>query len=666
MLLGVYTDVAGKPAAKLGVTLSTAVGSTEGWQTVALASPVSVSSGQKVWLSFVFQNSVAVRYEAGTPGRAMSSQTWSAGMPDNFGTSGVSNYNFSVYCNYTPVEINEKQLGNTVVYSTTSTAANRRAIPVTFNENGEINSISVYHNGGSGNMLLGVYTDVAGKPASRLGVTSSVAVNATEGWQTVALASPVSVSSGQKVWLSFVFQNSVAVRYEAGTPGRAMSSQTWSAGMPDNFGTSGVSNYNFSVYCNYTPVEVTEKSLGNNVVYNTTSTAANRRAIPVTFNENGEINSISVYHNGGSGNMLLGVYSDVAGKPAAKLGVTSSVAVNAAEGWQTVALASPVSVSSGQKVWLSFVFQNSVAVRYEAGTPGRAMSSQTWAAGMPDNFGTSGVSNYNFSVYCNYTPVEITEKPLGNTVVYSTTSTAANRRAIPVTFNENGEINSISVYHNGGAGNMLLGVYADVAGKPAAKLGVTSSVAVNAAEGWQTVALVNPVSVSSGQKVWLSFVFQNSVAVRYETGTPGRAMSSQTWSAGMPDNFGTSGVSNYNFSVYCNYTPASSGLSKAGQLDNMVTETIDTPISETNELKVYPNPFSQKLNFEFVSAQNAYAILKIYNLNGQLIAKLLDRPVQGGVMNRIKYVPNEIISGMYIYKLNLDGKISVGKVIYKK
>jgi hypothetical protein len=118
--------------------------------------------------------------------------------------------------------------------------------------------------------------------------------------------------------------------------------------------------------------------------------------------------------------------------------------------------------------------------------------------------------------------------------------------------------------------------------------------------------------------------------------------------------------------VYCNYTPASSGLSKAGQLDNMVTETIDTPISETNELKVYPNPFSQKLNFEFVSAQNAYAILKIYNLNGQLIAKLLDRPVQGGVMNRIKYVPNEIISGMYIYKLNLDGKISVGKVIYKK
>ncbi len=58
-------------------------------------------------------------------------------------------------------------LGNSTVYGLASTAANRRAIPVTFNENGEINSISVYHNGGTGNMLLGVYTDVAGKPASR-------------------------------------------------------------------------------------------------------------------------------------------------------------------------------------------------------------------------------------------------------------------------------------------------------------------------------------------------------------------------------------------------------------------------------------------------------------------------------------------------------------------
>ena len=66
--------------------------------------------------------------------------------------------------------------------------------------------------------------------------------------------------------------------------------------------------------------------LGISVVYGLASTAPNRRAIPVTFNENGEINSISVYHNGGSGNMLLGVYADVAGKPACFFSTSAAAA----------------------------------------------------------------------------------------------------------------------------------------------------------------------------------------------------------------------------------------------------------------------------------------------------------------------------------------------------
>ena len=134
----------------------------------------------------------------------------------------------------------------------------------------------------------------------------------------------------------------------------------------------------------------------------------------------------------------------------------------------------------------------------------------------------------------------------------------------------------------------------------------------------------------------------------------------------MPDNYGASGVSNYKFSVYGNYIPFDSGLSKSGLFDNILTETIDNSLIGANVLKVYPNPFSQKLNFEFVSAQNTYATLEIYNLTGQSIAKLLDQQVQSGVMNRIEFVPSDIISGIYIFKLSLDESISVGKVIYKK
>jgi hypothetical protein len=98
-------------------------------------------------------------------------------------------------------------IGNTDVYSNTITWGNQLAMPVTFTETGEIISISIYHNGGSGNFLLGVYSNLIGSPASRLGITASTVVNTTAGWQTVQLSNPVTVTSEQTVWLSWVFQN---------------------------------------------------------------------------------------------------------------------------------------------------------------------------------------------------------------------------------------------------------------------------------------------------------------------------------------------------------------------------------------------------------------------------------------------------------------------------
>ena len=48
-------------------------------------------------------------------------------------------------------------IGNTDVFGTTSTYGRRRAMPFTMSEDGTIQSISIYHDGGSGDMLLGVY-----------------------------------------------------------------------------------------------------------------------------------------------------------------------------------------------------------------------------------------------------------------------------------------------------------------------------------------------------------------------------------------------------------------------------------------------------------------------------------------------------------------------------
>jgi hypothetical protein len=242
-------------------------------------------------------------------------------------------------------------------------------MPVTFNEAGQIQSISVYHNAGSGNVLLGVYSDLAGRPSSLLGVTPSTAVRSTAGWQTISLTTPVNVTSGQKVWLAWVFENIPYVRYQAtATPESVATNFTWSSGMPSTFGSNFNANFKFSVYCTFTTSAVSDDIIGNTEVFGLATSSKERRAMPVTFNEAGQIQSISVYHNAGSGNVLLGVYSDAAGRPSSLLGVTPSTAVRNTAGWQTISLTTPVNVTSGQKVWLAWVFENTPYVRYQATT----------------------------------------------------------------------------------------------------------------------------------------------------------------------------------------------------------------------------------------------------------------------------------------------------------
>jgi hypothetical protein len=562
------------------------------------------------------------------------------------------------------------------VYSLSVAMSDRRAVPVTFSEAGEIQSISIYHNGSTGNVLMGVFSDLSGLPSSRLGVTASTPVNPSAGWQTVSLSAPLAVSAGQTVWLAWVFQNSTSVRYAAGTPGRALSTAKWTTGMPTAFGTAGLADYKYSIYCTYrtnsinpslevsvpevsvnaesgasasfsissnitwnitddaTWLDVSPASGSNNAVINVTANSANnstasrtatvtitadgvsnilvtvtqqgqqvsfqsigntqvyslsvamsdRRAVPVTFSEAGEIQSISIYHNGSTGNVLMGVFSDLSGLPSSRLGVTASTPVNPSAGWQTVSLSAPLAVSAGQTVWLAWVFQNSTSVRYAAGTPGRALSTAKWTTGMPTAFGTAGLADYKYSIYCTYRTnsinpslevsvpevsvnaesgasasfsissnitwnitddatwldvspasgsnnavinvtansannstasrtatvtitadgvsnilVTVTQQgqqvsfqSIGNTQVYSLSVAMSDRRAVPVTFSEAGEIQSISIYHNGSTGNVLMGVFSDLSGLPSSRLGVTASTPVNPSAGWQTVSLSAP------------------------------------------------------------------------------------------------------------------------------------------------------------------------------
>ena len=153
----------------------------------------------------------------------------------------------------------------------------------------------------------------------------------------------------------------------------------------------------------------------------------------------------------------------------------------------------------------------------------RAQSTAAFAYSLPDPFGTLSLGNYKYSVYCNYTGGEATIA--GNTAVFDRTSTSNYRRAVPVTFSEAGTIQSLSINHIGdgaGTGDILMGVYSDNSG-PSALLGITATTEVNATAGWQTIDLIAPVAVSSGQKVWLAWVLETQVGLMYANNAIGGA-----------------------------------------------------------------------------------------------------------------------------------------------
>ena len=131
--------------------------------------------------------------------------------------------------------------------------------------------------------------------------------------------------------------------------------------------------------------------------------------------------------------------------------------------------------------------------------------------------------------------------------------TASNvRRATKITAPSTGNIISMSIYFNPGSGNVLLGVYNDSAGKPGTLLGVTPTTAARTTQGWQTINLVTPAAVTSGQTLWLAYVTEANPLTRYESvATNESVASTAVWAGGMPASFGSSSYTTYNWSVYC-------------------------------------------------------------------------------------------------------------------
>jgi hypothetical protein len=209
-----------------------------------------------------------------------------------------------------------------------------------------------------------------------------------------------------------------------------------------------------------------------------------------------------------------------------------------------------------------------------------------------------GFNTYGNSAFSNsaeaFTSTPGTDPILiGYTDILSMKVHSCYRRAQQVTIPDDGNIESITMYHGPGEGNLLFGVYADNGNTPGNLLASTPVSANSPSLGWQTVALSSQLTVTAGQKVWLAWVFTNGTDIYYGNGTPGRAHSGEFWTGELPDYFGPATFSNYIYSIYL--TMSTGGTPKSGEIES---DKFDSDA----ELLVYPEPVIE--NSFYYSVQN--------------------------------------------------------------
>jgi hypothetical protein len=99
------------------------------------------------------------------------------------------------------------------------------------------------------------------------------------------------------------------------------------------------------------------------------------------------------------------------------------------------------------------------------------------------------------------------------------------------------------------------------------------------------------------------------------------------------------------------------------KIGEIASNGFDSPQFKFNDLKVYPNPFTDKLRFEFVSPVSAKARIDVYDMTGRMVTNIFEQTIEEGIRYEAEFKPETIVTGMYFYRMIIGDEVYNGKVI---
>lgn len=100
------------------------------------------------------------------------------------------------------------------------------------------------------------------------------------------------------------------------------------------------------------------------------------------------------------------------------------------------------------------------------------------------------------------------------------------------------------------------------------------------------------------------------------------------------------------------------------EYSNSIQVEINPPIKFSLEQN-FPNPFNPSTTIQYSLTKDSYLTLKVYNINGQEILTLVEGFKKAGVHN-LNFVPDNLPSGIYFYRIITEDFSAVRKMTYLK
>ena len=118
--------------------------------------------------------------------------------------------------------------------------------------------------------------------------------------------------------------------------------------------------------------------------------------------------------------------------------------------------------------------------------------------------------------------------------------------------------------------------------------------------------------------------------------------------------------------IEARYAGQSASLSQVikTKVKSAVIVSLEINQPDEPEMKVYPNPFSDRLNFEFVSPADDRVRIDIFDNSGRCIETVFDNLVKAGVKYDAVLTPEKLTGGIYIYRMIMGDQVFNGKVIF--